>query len=414
MKFTFFITILLLLAGCQPEAVREVPAANTSAPVKKPIMGWASWNNYRVNINEQIIKAQADAMVDKGLADAGYAYVNIDDGFFGGRGDDGRLLYHTERFPSGMKQLSEYIHAKGLKSGIYSDAGLNTCASYWDQDTIGVGMGLYGHDKQDLELFLNEWDYDFIKVDWCGGQWLGLDEQTRYTEIGNRIKRIKPEAIYNVCRWEFPGKWVTQVADSWRISGDIDNTFKSVMHIVDLNADLWRYASKGRYNDMDMLQVGRGMTFEEDKTHFTMWSVMHSPLLLGNDLTAMSDETVEIVTNREIIALNQSDFVYQARRIADNGDLEVWAKPLVSTISGQVAVVLLNRSKTEATISFNPKMVGIDAEAGYTTRELWLKKDFPPSKDSTISFDVPTHGVVVLKLEGKSLPFNVFQFGESD
>lgn len=375
-------------------------------------MGWASWNNYRVNINEQIIKAQADAMVDKGLADVGYAYVNIDDGFFGGRGDDGRLLHHPERFPGGMKHLSEYIHAKGLKAGIYSDAGLNTCASYWDQDTIGVGMGLYGHDEQDLELFLNEWDYDFIKVDWCGGQWLGLDEQMRYTEIGHRIKSIKPEAVYNVCRWEFPGKWVTQVANSWRISGDIDNTFGSVMHIVDLNADLWRYASRGRYNDMDMLQVGRGMTYEEDKTHFTMWSVMHSPLLLGNDLTSMSDETMEIVTNQEIIALNQSDFVYQARRIADSGDLEVWAKPLVSTISGQVAVVLLNRSKTAAAISFSPKTVGLDGEAGYTARELWLKKDYPSSRDTIISFDVPSHGVVVLKLKGKSLPFNVFQFGE--
>lgn len=377
---------------------------------KTPIMGWASWNNYRVNINENIIRSQADAMVSSGLKDAGYTFINTDDGFFGGRDENGKLLVHKERFPSGMKSLAAYIHSKGLKAGIYSDAGINTCASYWDKDTIGVGMGLYGHDDQDLELFLKECKYDFIKVDWCGGEWLGLDEQTRYTEIGNKIKAINPDVIYNVCRWKFPGKWVTQIANSWRISGDIDNKFHSILAIIDLNADLWQYSSLGHYNDMDMLQVGRGMSYEEDKTHFTMWAIMHSPLLLGNDLTTMSKETIKIITNNEIIALNQSSYVYQARRLVDNGDLEVWAKPLNSTISGEVAVTLLNRSNKANHISFTLNQVGLDPKTPYSMKDLWSKKIFAPSTNNTISMKVPSHGVVVLKIKGKSLPYNVFQY----
>jgi hypothetical protein len=279
----------------------------------------------------------------------------------------------------------------------------------WDKDTIGSGMGLYGHDEQDLTLFLKEWDYDFVKVDWCGGEQLRLDEELRYTEIGEKIKAIKPEAKYNVCRWMFPGKWVTQIADSWRISADIDNTFESILKIIDLNADLWMYASKGHYNDMDMLQVGRGMSYEEDKTHFSMWCIMHSPLLLGNDLNTMSKETFEIISNEDLISLNQSSFVYQARRVIDLGELEVWAKPLLSTMSGEIAVALLNRSETTQTIAFKLDSVGLDASQGYVVKDLWTKENTPLSSQTEIEREVPSHGVIVLKIKGKSLPFNVFQ-----
>ena len=377
---------------------------------KTPIMGWASWNNYRVAINEDIIKAQADAMVSSGLKDVGYNFINTDDGFYGGRDEDGNLLVHPVRFPSGMKSLAEYIHSKGLNAGIYSDAGINTCASFYDKDTIGAGMGLYGHEVQDLTLYLNDWDYDFIKVDWCGGDWMGLDEETQYTHIGNLARSIKPSVIFNICRWQFPGKWVTQVADSWRISGDIDNKFSSILAIIDINADLWKYASYGHYNDMDMLQVGRGMSYEEDKAHFTMWAMMHSPLLLGNDLTQLSDETLEIITNKDIIALNQSNYVYQARRMVDYGDLEVWAKPLVDSMSGEVAVSLLNRSNEPQPIKFALEQVGLDASAGYTMTDLWSKEAFDSATNSEVTRDVPAHGVVVLKIKGTSIPFNVFQY----
>jgi hypothetical protein len=309
-----------------------------------------------------------------------------------------------------MKSLADYIHSKGLKAGIYSDAGINTCASYWNKDTMGVGMGLYGNEEQDLKLFLKEWDYDFIKVDWCGGEWLGLDEQTSFTRIGKLIRTLKPTAIYNVCRWKFPGPWVTPIADSWRISGDISNDFESILKIIDLNADLWIYASRGHYNDMDMLQVGRGMSYEEDKAHFSMWCMMHSPLLLGNDLTSMSKETFEIITNKDIIALNQSSFVYQARKIADCGALEIWAKPVVSTMSGDIAVALLNRSENKETITFSLKSVGLDASKEYTVKDLWTKETYPTSTQEELTLDVAGHGIVVLQIKGKSLPYNVFQY----
>ncbi|WP_299398769.1 glycoside hydrolase family 27 protein [uncultured Gelidibacter sp.] len=413
-KICLLLSVFVLMS-CKPQERTVVPLTliqNTAQSITKPqtpIMGWSSWNNFHVDINEEVIKAQADFMVSTGMADVGYAYVNIDDGFFGGRDAEGNLMVHPTRFPNGMKVISEYIHSKGLKAGIYSDAGINTCASHWDKDTIGVGSGLMGHDRKDLKLMLNEWNYDFIKVDWCGGEWLGLDEETRYTQIANIIKEIKPNTVFNICRWEFPGEWALQIADSWRISGDITNEFSSILHIIDLNADLWKYASPGHVNDMDMLQVGRGMSYEEDKTHFTMWCMMNSPLLAGNDLRYMTPETIDILTNKELIALNQDPLVYQARRLVDEGDLEVWAKPLISTMSGKVAVTLLNRSEKAATMTFDLDTVGLDASKGYHYRDLWAKQDFESTTKEVLSFEVPAHGVVVLSLTGTSKPFNIFQ-----
>lgn len=386
---------------------------HSDAHPKTPIMGWSSWNNFRVAIDEKIIKAQADFMVSTGLKDAGYNFVNIDDGFFGGRNGKGELLVHPKRFPGGMKAVADYIHGKGLKAGIYSDAGINTCASTWDKDTIGVGSGLYGHDEQDLTLMLKTWGYDFIKVDWCGGETLGLDEETRYTQLAKQIKAIRPDVLYNICRWQFPGKWAVGIADSWRISGDISNNFESILHIIDKNADLWKYSSSGHVNDMDMLQVGRGMSEEEDRSHFTMWCMMNSPLLLGNDLRTMSKQTLELVTNKEIIALNQDKLGYQARRLQQKKGVEIWAKPLVSTMSGQIAVTLLNRSTMPASISLDIDSVGIVSAQDYQIRDLWKHKDYDLTKAKTATFEIPAHGVVTLKIIGKSKPFNIFQSGKN-
>jgi alpha-galactosidase len=404
-KSTLFIICILLL-------ISQGSKAQQSDRPQTPVMGWSSWNNFHVNISEEIIKAQADRMVSSGLNEAGYKYINIDDGYFGGRDEKGKLLVHPKRFPNGMKSLATYIHSKGLMAGIYSDGGINTCASQWDKDSIGIGCGLYGHDREDLALMLKEWNYDFIKIDWCGGLSLGLDEQTRYTELGTLIRSIRPNVVYNVCRWQFPGKWVVQVADSWRISGDISNKFESILKIIDLNADLWMYSSSGHVNDMDMLQVGRGMTYDEDKSHFTMWCMMNSPLLLGNDLRTMSKQTLGIVGNREVIALNQDPLVYQARRLMKEADMELWAKPLISVNSGKIAVALLNRSDKPATMSFELKTIGIDAAKGYVVRDLWEKKDSDKATSEKITMTVPSHGVAVLKITGKSIPFNVFQKGK--
>ena len=314
-NFTLTLLIIILTVSCQQKERRTTNSSGLHGIAmrpKTPLMGWASWNSFRVNIDEKLIMSQADALVSKGLKDAGYSYINIDDGFFGGRNEKGKLMPHHDRFPNGMKALADYIHSKGLKAGIYSDAGINTYASYWDKDTIGVGIGLWGHKEQDLMLMLINWKYDFIKIDWSGGQWLGLDEQIRYTQIGELVRSIRPDVVYNVCRWKFPGEWVCNIADSWRISGDIGNNYHSVMHIIDLNADLWKYSSPGHVNDMDMLQVGRGMSRDEDKTHFSMWCMMNSPLLIGSDLRNISEETIKLLTNKELIAINQDPLGYQA------------------------------------------------------------------------------------------------------
>lgn len=403
-KQIVLLAVLVMVSGIYAQAQKPAQGHHT------PMMGWASWNHFRVHISEQIIRAQTDALVTSGMKDAGYSFINIDDGFYGGRDEKGNIKTHPVRFPGGMDKLAAYIHLKGLHAGIYSDAGINTCGSYWDKDSIGIGMGLYGHERQDLELMLKQWGFDFIKVDWCGGEWLGLDEQTRYTEIGRLINAIKPVALYNVCRWKFPGKWVVNVANSWRVSGDIREQFDAIARIIDLNAELWPYCGPGHVNDMDMLQVGRGMSYEEDKAHFSMWCMLNSPLLAGNDLTKMSKETLHILTNKEMIAINQDPLVYQARRLKDDGDQEVWARPLKHTMSGEIAVALFNRAKATAVIRFQPDSLSIDAGKGYTMRDLWSKKAYAYSTKKEQSFEVPAHGVVVLRVKGTSLPYNVFQY----
>jgi hypothetical protein len=376
--------------------------AEPSLRPQVPIMGWSSWNQFRINIDEVLIREQADAMSTNGMKDAGYRHINIDDGFFGGRDAEGNLFSHELKFPSGMKPLADYIRAKGLTPGIYTEAGRNTCGSYYDNDTRGIGVGLFGHEERDLQRFLVEWGYDFIKVDWCGGLRQNLSEQEQYTKISRIIRRLKPTAVFNVCRWQYPGDWVTRVADSWRISGDIEPTFRSVMHIVDLNEPLWRHSGPGRFNDMDMLQVGRGMTEDEDRAHFTLWCMMNSPLLAGNDLRVMTPATLAILTHPEIIALNQDPLAYQARRLRDDGDAELWAKPLGSITGGDIAVTLLNRGHQPATISFNLAEVGVDAAAGYDLRDLWQRKALGTSATgASRSLIVPAHGVVALRITGK-------------
>lgn len=167
-------------------------------------MGWSSWNHFHVDINEQLIKEQADAMISSGLYDAGYRFINIDDGYFGGRDADGKLFSHKIKFPSGMKSLAEYIHGKKLKAGIYSDAGKNTCGSIYDNDPNGIGVGIYGYIEQDCNLFFKDWKYDFLKVDWCGGEKMKLDEENEYSKIINAVKAIDSSIVFQCLSMEIP------------------------------------------------------------------------------------------------------------------------------------------------------------------------------------------------------------------
>ena len=358
-----------------------------------PIMGWSSWNHFHINIDEKMIREQADAMISSGMYKAGYRFINIDDGYFGGRNSDGNLLTDTKKFPSGMRALTDYIHARKLKAGIYSDAGKNTCGSKYDNDPNGIGVGMYGHVERDCNLFFNDWKFDFLKVDWCGGDWMGLDEETEYTKIIHAVKSINPEIVFNICRWQFPGEWAIKLADSWRISGDIRENFSSILRIIDLNADLHQYSSPGHYNDMDMLQVGRGMTYDEDKTHFSMWCMMNSPLLAGNDLRDMTRETIEILTNKEIIALNQDKGFRQATRLLREGDIEIWVKPL-GKAGKQKAIAIMNRGEKTGQTALTPEKIGVSSTS--KLRDLWLHENIGKlGKSRTLT--IPKHGIVVLK-----------------
>lgn len=368
------------------------PFFSKAQSVKAPIMGWSSWNNFRVNIDEKLIREQADAMISSGLYKAGYRYINIDDGYFGGRNGDGNLLVNPQKFPSGMKSLVDYIHSKKLKAGIYTDAGENTCGSIYDKDLKGAGSGIYGHIDQDCTLFFKDWGFDFLKVDWCGGEKMGLDEKTEYTKIIHAVKKINPDIVFNICRWKFPGEWAINLADSWRISSDIRPEFSSILNIIDLNASLYKFESAGHYNDMDMLQVGRGMTYDEDKTHFSMWCMLNSPLLAGNDLRNMSKQTLEILTNKEVIALNQDPDFKQATRIYSENNIEVWLKPLGINEKSK-AIAIMNRGASQTDFHLTSQLIQVNKNC--KLRDLWLHASLGKIGNGKV-FTIPSHGIVVL------------------
>ncbi|MFT3751814.1 MAG: alpha-galactosidase [Paludibacter sp.] len=381
-----------------------------SAQPQPPIMGWASWNHFHMDISHKVIQEQADAMVNSGLKDLGYNYINIDDGFFDGRYANGALRIDSLKFPNGMKAVADYIHAKGLKAGFYTEAGANTCGSMYDASIGGVGGGLYGHDQQDMDLFFKNWGFDFLKVDYCGAQDQRLDEETRYTAIRKAMDNTGVKGInLNACRWEFPGTWITKVADSWRIFADIKPEWRRVCEIIDANTYLAPYASPGHYNDMDMLEVGRGMTHDEDKAHFSMWCLLGSPLVLGNDLKDIPASGMEIIANKELIAINQDiSGEVQARLISEEATgLQVWAKKINGLQSADRAVVLLNRTNRPALMSVS--LIGLDLKGTASIRDLWAHKTVAQT-DSTFTAEVPAHGAVALKITGKqAVPQKTFE-----
>ena len=335
----------------------------------RPLMGWSSWNTFGVDISEDIILATARAMATNGLKAAGYSYVNIDDGFFWGHGEDGILRFHPERFPNGMKPVVDGIHALGLKAGIYSDAGADTCGSMWGgsgtggKDKGGIGGGLYGHDAADCKLHFNDLGFDFIKVDYCGAGKLKLNEKTRYTEIANAIKATgRTDVRLNLCRWAFPGTWAADIAESWRTTEDIRANWKSVKKLISENLYLSAYAKPGHYNDMDMLEVGQlkgfvksifgkhgdtGLTTDEETTHFGMWCMLSSPLLIGCDVRTIPASTKVLITNPYLLAVNQNDLGVQAYVVQREGDAYILVKDANERFGTSRYVALYNGSDAE-------------------------------------------------------------------
>jgi len=346
-----------------------------------PIMGWASWNRFRTDISEERMKVQADALVSTGLSKYGYEYFNMDDGFFGGRGKDGKLRFHKTRFPNGIKVIADYAHSLGLKAGIYSEGGKNTCAYYWDNEgDNGADVGLYGYEEQDLKMFLEEYGFDFIKVDWCGGQKLDLDEQEQYTKIAKIIDDIRLRTgrciVFNICRWQFPGEWATKIADSWRTGADIRPTFESIVYQLDNIRSLARYTCPGHVNDLDMMQLGNGLTNDEEKTHFAMWCMMSTPLMIGCDLTDINQSTLDILKNEELIAVNQDSACLQAyvsKEFKDSNGIvigEVWIKNLGCDTSAEKAVAFFNRSEDDVNFEITLSDIGLSGEV-ISVRDLW-------------------------------------------
>lgn len=374
--------------------------AQTIQPVEPPIMGWSSWNTYRININESLIKRQAEAMVSLGLKDVGYRYINIDDGFFGYRNEKGILQTHPKRFPNGVKCVADHIHRLGLKAGIYSDAGANTCGSLWDADPNGVGVGLYGHEKQDADLYFNQWGFDFIKIDYCGaGQQLDLDERERYTAISKAIREVCPRDIsVNICRWAFPGTWARGLARSWRISGDISPHWSSVKSIIRKNLYLSAYARNGHYNDMDMLEIGRGLTQTEEEVHFGMWCLMSSPLLIGCDLTTIPDSSLKLLKNEELIALNQDPLGLQAYVVQHEGKGYVLVKDIEQLRGNVRAAALYNPS--DSTCAFHVPLDLLELNGKVKVRDLVKQKDEKAIREY-LSYTLPPHSVKILRLKAE-------------
>lgn len=378
-----------------------------------PTMGWSSWNTFGLNINETLIKQTANSMVSKKLLDVGYNHVNIDDGYFGGRDkSSGQLKIHPQRFPNGLKPVVDHIHSKGLKAGIYSDAGHNTCGSYHGGDQTGVGVGLYEHDQQDADLFFKELGFDFIKVDFCGGdpihnnENLKLDEKARYEAIAKAIRNTgRTDVRMNACRWAYPGTWVDGAAFSWRTTGDIYASWESVRGILAENLYMSAYCSRGHYNDMDMLEVGvttwdgHQLTTEENKTHFGMWCIMNSPLLIGCDVRNLNLTALNLLKNTELIALNQ-DTLYQQAYVVDyqNGCYTL-VKDLERRDSTLRAFAVYN--PTDETRTVKVSFADLCLAGDVQLRDLFQKKDVGTFTDS-YEVTLPRHATRIYRAEAAS------------
>lgn len=387
-------------------AAQEVldPDANTLPPsqdpnrhanglAQTPPMGWNSWNKFACNVNEKVIRDTADAMATNGMKEAGYRYVVIDDCWQGPRNADGFITADKERFPSGMKALADYVHAKGLMFGIYSDAGSKTC---------GARPGSQGHEFQDA-LQYARWGVDYLKYDWCSVGTRNAEEA--YALMADALRASGRPIMFSMCEWgtSKPWLWASNIANLRRTTGDITDKWSGkhgyswgMASIVDLNEPLWPYAGPGHWNDPDMLEVGNGgMTDEEYRSHFALWAMMAAPLVAGNDIASMSVATRSILLNREVIAVDQDAAGIQGHRVWKDGDREVWSKPLAD---GGRAVLLWNRGAAPVPITAEWTALGYPNDLRLNVRNLWKHSD-AGSAAGHWSATVPSHGVVMVTLQ---------------
>jgi alpha-galactosidase len=369
-------------------------AALDNGVARTPPMGWNSWNKFACNVSEQLIREMADAVVSSGLKDAGYQYVVIDDCWQVSRDNNGNIVPDPQRFPNGMKTLGDYIHSKGLKFGIYSDAGTETCQHR---------PGGRGYEFQDARTYA-AWGVDYLKYDWCshGTQ----NAEASYSLMRDALAKSGRPIVFSLCEWgsNQPWLWAKNVGNLWRSTGDIVNQWDGhvswgghgVVEIIDLMDGLESYAGPGHWNDPDMLEVGNGkLTATESRSHFSIWCILAAPLIAGNDLRNMDADTRAILTNGEVIAVDQDPMGSEGRRVKKDGETEIWSKQLAD---GGRAVALFNRGAAETKITVSWTDIGYPATLPASVRDLWLHKDLGAAPGS-FSASVPSHGVVLVKIK---------------
>ncbi len=373
---------------------------------KTPPMGWNSWNKFACNVSERLIRETADAMVTTGMRDAGYQYLNIDDCWHGARDSLGFIHEDAARFPSGMKALADYVHAKGLKFGVYSDAGAKTCAGR---------LGSRGHEYQDAITYAR-WGVDYLKYDWCNTD--SLKAQGAYMTMRDALHAAGRPVVFSICEWGTaqPWTWGPAVGHLWRTTTDITDCFDcvrnyggwspgSVLAILDKNKELRAAAGPGHWNDPDMLEVGNGMSPSEDRAHFAMWAMMAAPLIAGNDLQHMAPATRALLTNRDLIAVDQDTLGVQGFPYRTTSDgVEVWFKPLAG---GDWAMTVLNRAAAARRVEFDWAHEGVAdnltkhtagfAKTTYRLRDLVTGGDLGTTA-SALTTVVPSHDVLVVRL----------------
>jgi alpha-galactosidase len=363
-------------------------SAGAAAVGATPPMGWNSWNTFGCNPSESLVKGVADTFVSSGMAAVGYQYVNIDDCWMSGRDASGNLQWDTSKFPSGIPALATYVHGKGLKLGIYESPASKTCAGK---------TGGQGHEAQDANTFAS-WGVDYLKYDDCGGS------LTSFTTMHNALVATNKPIFYSINPVYGQGSCVPpncsvdelKVCNMWRIGFDINASWGSFTGLIDIDKPLAQYAGPGHWNDPDMLEVGRGMSADEDRSHFGMWAMLAAPLIAGNDIRSMSATTKAILTNADVIAVDQDPLGKQGTLVATPAsNLQVWSKQLSGTNAR--AVALFNRSGSAASISVTWSQIGLPAGAA-TVRDLYAQKDLGTSTDSYTATSVPSHGVVMLKI----------------
>ena len=370
-----------------------------------PPMGWNSWNKFSCDVTESLIRETADAMVASGLKDAGYEYIVIDDCWHGERDSLGFIQPDPVRFPSGIKALADYIHSKGLKFGIYSDAGWQTC---------GGRPGSRGREYQDAQRYAS-WGVDYLKYDWCNTE--GLKAEGAYLTMRNALYEAGRPIVLSICEWgdNQPWEWAGPIGHLWRTTGDIYNCFDceynhgtwsswGVLQILDMREDIRKYAGPDHWNDPDMMEIGNGMTVNEDRAHFSLWAMMAAPLIAGNDLRNMSPETIAILTNKEVIAIDQDSLGVQGFKHIDDENFEVWVKPLAK---GDLAVCFLNRAVEPLDLNFDWKSNPMkDPDFDYTfdfsrnTYDLlnvWSGKQQGTTK-RVLKASIPGHDVLMFRL----------------